>query len=850
MTTNNVARKIGQFAIENEERRSRCQGPALLSINIAALCLVSIGVTPALAQQTSWTAGSGVNQVNWYDNANWDSGRPGTGLNAFIKMPAGSNMPIINGGTALAGDIYVGSDASASIGDGRLIMQNGSILNSDEGYIDHNASAGNNNGVFVSGAQWNNLQLVVGNLNHGLLQITNGGKVTSDIISGAGLSTGGKGEVIITGPGSQWSITNGDLKLGGSGEGIMKIANGGKMGVKSGAGTLLLAEYTGSFGGLAIGGYANDPAEAAGTLSASKIEFGDGMGNLLFNHTDTGYVFSPDISGVGTITHIAGETVLTGDGGGFSGQAHVIGGQFYVNGALGNGFGGDVTVYSNGTLGGTGNVVSATIRSGGTLAPGNSIGTLNMFSATFEGGSFYEVELKNGGFAAGTHNDLLDSTNVTINGGTVHVTPENGTDDGSTYTPGTYTIVTSANPLVGTGFDNVTDGFAFLDFTDTYDANNVYLTSTLSVTPVTGFCVSGMSANQCATGDGAFSLGAGNSVYDAVLPLSNAEAPIALDRLSGEVHASAKTMLLDDSRFPRDATMGRMRMALSGVAIENDAQDRDSLTPGVWGQAVGSWSQWDGDGNAAGLDRSIGGILMGGDASVWEDLRFGVLGGYSRSSFSVDDRRSSGTVDTYTLGAYGGGEWDSFTLMGGVAHSWHSLDTSRTVTFSGFSDSLSSSYSARTLQAWGEAAYSLEMGSARLEPFANLAYVNLSTDEFTETGGAAALTAASDTVDATFTTLGLRAEADMTLGDMDATLRGMVGWRHAFGNAPTSQMRFASGGNAFTIAGLPLAQDTLVLDAGVDVSLTERATLGLSYGGLFGSGLRDQSAKATLSVQF
>nr|WP_081487759.1 autotransporter domain-containing protein [Nitratireductor aquibiodomus] len=282
-----------------------------------------------------------------------------------------------------------------------------------------------------------------------------------------------------------------------------------------------------------------------------------------------------------------------------------------------------------------------------------------------------------------------------------------------------------------------------------------------------------MSANQCATGDGAFSLGAGNSVYDAVLPLSNAEAPIALDRLSGEVHASAKTTLLDDSRFPREAATDRLRMALGGVAIENDAQDRDSLTPGVWGQAVGSWSQWDGDGNAAGLDRSIGGILMGGDASVWEDLRFGVLGSYSRSSFSVDDRRSSGTVDTYTLGTYGGGEWDSFTLMGGVAHSWHSLDTSRTVTFSGFSDSLSSSYSARTLQAWGEAAYSLEMGSARLEPFANLAYVNLSTDDFTETGGAAALTAASDTVDATFTTLGLRAEADMTLGDM--TLR-CVAW--------------------------------------------------------------------------
>ena len=145
-------------------------------------------------------------------------------------------------------------------------------------------------------------------------------------------------------------------------------------------------------------------------------------------------------------------------------------------------------------------------------------------------------------------------------------------------------------------------------------------------------------------------------------------------------------------------------------------------------------SRWSSDGNAAAMDRTIGGFLMGGDALIAENLRLGVMGGYSLSRFSVDDRASAGMADTYTLGAYGGGEWDAFTLKGGLAHSWHSLDTSRSMAFSGFSDDLSASYGARTLQAWGEAAYSFEAGAVRLEPFANLAYVNLSTDGFTETG--------------------------------------------------------------------------------------------------------------------
>src|SRR5690606_7552885 len=123
----------------------------------------------------------------------------------------------------------------------------------------------------------------------------------------------------------------------------------------------------------------------------------------------------------------------------------------------------------------------------------------------------------------------------------------------------------------------------------------------------------------------------------------------------------------------------------------------------LWARGFGSWSHWDSDGNAATLSRNIGGLFVGGDSEIFDNVRFGLMGGYSRSSLSVSDRASSGTVDSYTLGAYAGGEWDAFSLKGGLAHSWYSLDTSRSAAFTGFSDSLSASYNARTFQAFTEA---------------------------------------------------------------------------------------------------------------------------------------------------
>lgn len=656
-------------------------------------------------------------------------------------------------------------------------------------------------------------------------------------IDGTGnLTKSGSGTLILSGTNSYNGgtlVSEGTLHVSGGNT----LADGGDIAVSS-AGNLLMADSE-TIDDIAVYG-GSVTIDGLQTLTTGALNMSGGVleGGII---DAASYAFesgevSSRLSGTGALTKSGAGTLLLSGKNNFSGGTIVSDGRLIVTGTLGD------IVANGGMIGGTGTIGNTVVATGATLEPGTSIGTLNVAgNVILDPGSTYEVEIN----AAGNSDLLNASGTVTINGGTVNVVPF------PDYALGTPYHIIHADGGSSGAFDAVTGAAdtLFLSPTLSYGASDVYLTIDQSA----GFESVALTLNQKAAAAGADSLDPGNTVWDAIAGLGDpADATGAFDALSGEVHASAQTALLEDSRFPREAAQDRLRVALDGVGATNSAQfeNRISESIGMWGQGFGSWSQWGGDGNTAALDRSIGGFLMGGDTLVGDNVRFGVLGGYSRSHFSVDDRMSSGTANTYRLGAYGGGEWDAFTLTGGLAHSWHSLDTSRSVAFSGFSDSLSAAYSARTLQAWSEAAYSFETDTARFETFANLAYVNLSTDGFTESGGAAALTAASNTVDTTFTTLGLRAKTDVSLGRAEATLRGMVGWRHAFGDTPTSQMAFASGGDTFTITGVPLVQDTLVLDTGIFVNLNENATLGLAYGGLFGSGGQDHSASFSLNMRF
>ena len=99
--------------------------------------------------------------------------------------------------------------------------------------------------------------------------------------------------------------------------------------------------------------------------------------------------------------------------------------------------------------------------------------------------------------------------------------------------------------------------------------------------------------------------------------------------------------------------------------------------------------------------------------------------------------------------------------------------------------------------------------------------------------------------------MGLRNSTTFELNGTTLTAKGALGWRHAFGDVtPLSTMRFASGGDAFAVGGVPLARNAATVEAGLDYALSPNAALGVTYGGQFGSGLSDPSARVSFNVQF
>jgi len=585
-------------------------------------------------------------------------------------------------------------------------------------------------------------------------------------------------------------------------------------------------------------GTAREEAYQARVYEGSLIKSGDGSLTLAGTNTYRG----PTIVNAGML-QIDGSiaSAATVNGGVLKVSASGTTADVTLNGGLASldGHSGAVQVNDRGLLMGNGTLQSLGVGTGGTVAPGHSIGALNVAGdVSFAPGSSYAVEVS----PTGVSDQIKAAGKATLSGGTVKVSLENSPSllsqkEVQTLLGQRYSILSAAGGVTGQ-FEGVLPNYLFIGTALSQDNNGVTLGIQRNAVSLASVAAT---QNQLSAAAAIESIGAGKSVYESLMATSTAsDAQFAFKQLSGEIYPAMTGALINESRRLRESTLGRL------------SQTGDARESGAWMQVLGAWGSTNGDGNADGYRSSTGGFLAGADAALQDNLRVGVTAGYSRTSVG-SVQLSSGAIDSYQLGAYIGQQSGPLGLRAGAAYALHSADVSRGVQYGGMSDTNKATLNAGSLQLYGEAGYQvLKTDATTVEPFANLALVHLRTRGFTEDGGGTALSSAGDNTNLSFSTLGARAATRFALTPtQQLALRATLGWQHALGGTtPQSTLAFVAGGSAFTVAGVPIACNAAVVDLSASVISHGNVSLTFSYTGLLASSMQDHTVKGNLNWKF
>jgi autotransporter-associated beta strand protein len=700
-------------------------------------------------------------------------------------------------------------------GGGTLITSGGLSISSDNNLGNGGTVAMNPDTTlaFTAGGTYSHSVTVAGDP---IFDVSAGQTVTYNGVIADGASAGtlekaDAGTLILT---AANTYTGGTTVAGG----VLQTAGLGTLGASSGSvivsgGTLDLGATAQMQNGgvtLASGAIQNGTLSSSGTFA---LESG---------------MVSAVLAGSGTLNKTTSGTVILSGTDTYTGATTVSAGTLTVMGSLV----GPIAV-AGGKLNGNGTVGVLNITSG-TFAPGDAVGAMHVTGGlSLASGTTYAAEI-----TPTIADEAIVSGSASIaNGVTLVLSPDAGN-----YTAGTtYTLLNAAGGLSGT-FSTVSINGSFganVRPVVSYDAHDVDLT--LDPVLTCNNATAPSSANPSAACKAVVNGSASSGLFLVMSNLSvNATATSAtLAQLSGDIHASLRSAMIEDGKIIRDTVINHA-IAGGGAAT-------------IWAAGFGAYGSIDGDGNAAALHHNDSGVIVGADAPVAPGFNLGVGAALTtqRANLPVESASASGNSD-HLIG-YANWTDQAWVASLGVDLGWGANQVIRNIT--SFSEIDSDHQTNRLTQVFGEIGYRVPADMfdlMALEPYLDLADVTARTNAFAETGGVGALTGEARSANENYVTLGLRAAVpEWSMGDFGIVPNLNVGWQHAFSHfLPSQILTFAQTSQSFTVLGVPLDSDAATIQAGLDILLSPAAILSIGYDGEISSRVQDHAIRAELSWKF
>jgi outer membrane autotransporter protein len=257
----------------------------------------------------------------------------------------------------------------------------------------------------------------------------------------------------------------------------------------------------------------------------------------------------------------------------------------------------------------------------------------------------------------------------------------------------------------------------------------------------------------------------------------------------------------------------------------------------LWTTGFGGTSSLDGSlaAGRADMKSTTGGVGVGLDYQIDRSTLVGIAGGYTYSSFSVDQLSTDGSVQGGHAGLYAVKRYGPMYVAGLVDYAHFSNETDRNINWvvdeTASGDFGSDVYGART-----EAGWRYSTGRHNVTPFAGLDMVTIRTDGYVEDSvGILGLTFESGRATSLTSALGAQYDTWVQL-DNGQILRpfARVAWVHEFfPDLGVDSLLTISPAATFAGEGIFAAEDVARVNTGFGLELTEHTGLFAYFDGEF-----------------